>query len=184
MKTISTLADLLSQDDPSQAAVILPERGLRITHRGLSEQVETLAALLRQTPVQTGRAVVIALPNGLEYLAVFLAVARARLVAAPLNPAYKPDEFRFYLEDIAAHAVIAPPGPHPVRDVARELRSQQSRARLMSRIGRRKAVRGASDGHKRAPGVGKALPIKSVAYTVSWVEPSANHSMPGTLPTL
>lgn len=130
MKTISTLADLLSQDDPSRDAVILPERGISTTHRGLSQQVETLAALLRQTPLQIGQPVAIVLPNGLEYLAVFLAVARARLVAAPLNPAYKSDEFRFYLEDIAAHAVIAPPGPHPIRDVARDLRLPVWTARL------------------------------------------------------
>jgi acyl-CoA synthetase (AMP-forming)/AMP-acid ligase II len=48
-------------------------------------------------------------------------VCRARLVAAPLNSAYKPEEFRFYLEDAEARAVIAVPEAHPVQAVAREL---------------------------------------------------------------
>src|SRR5262249_5914151 len=39
----------------------------------------------------------------------------------PLNPAYKAEEFRFYLEDADARAIIAPAGAHPVREVAREL---------------------------------------------------------------
>src|SRR5689334_1415134 len=116
-----TLADLFSRAEPKRPAVILPEDNLATTYRSLAEQIEALAAILRQSGLQPGQRVAIVLPNGLEYLVSFLAVARARLVAAPLNPAYKPEEFRFYLEDSGARAVIAGPGPHPVRDVARDL---------------------------------------------------------------
>jgi acyl-CoA synthetase (AMP-forming)/AMP-acid ligase II len=117
---MSTLADLLSQG-PNHPAVILPEDGRTTTHGALAEQVEALAAILQQSGARPGQPVAIVLPNGIEYLATFLAVARARLIAAPLNPAYKAEEFRFYLEDIGARAVIAPPGAHAVRDVARDL---------------------------------------------------------------
>src|SRR5262249_41326477 len=48
-------------------------------------------------------------------------VTRARLVAAPLNPGYKAEEFRFYLEDGEARLVLAAPGTHPAREAAREL---------------------------------------------------------------
>jgi acyl-CoA synthetase (AMP-forming)/AMP-acid ligase II len=51
--------------------------------------------------------VAIVLPNSLEFLIIFLAVTRARLVAAPLNPAYKRDEMRFFIEDAPAKAVVA-----------------------------------------------------------------------------
>src|SRR5437762_8459949 len=117
----ATLADLLSQTEPGHPAVILPEEGTSTTYWSLADQVESLAATLRQSGLQPGDAVAIVLPNGLEYLATFLAVTRARLVAAPLNPAYKAEEFRFYLEDVGARAVIAPEEPHPVRDVAAAL---------------------------------------------------------------
>jgi acyl-CoA synthetase (AMP-forming)/AMP-acid ligase II len=63
--------------------------------------------------------VAIVLPNGLEYLSSFLAVTKARCIAAPLNPAYKADEYRFYLEDAGVRAILAPPEAHPVNDVAR-----------------------------------------------------------------
>jgi len=58
------------------------------------------------------------LANGLEFLALFLALTRARLVAAPLNPACKRDELRFSLEDCQARAIIAE-GDNPLaKDVA------------------------------------------------------------------
>jgi acyl-CoA synthetase (AMP-forming)/AMP-acid ligase II len=119
--TAATLADLFAGADPDRPAVILPDDGATTTYRALADQVGALAATLRRSGLQPGATVSIVLPNGLEYLAAFLAVTRARLVAAPLNPAYKVDEFRFYLEDAAARLVIAPPGPHPVREAAAAL---------------------------------------------------------------
>ncbi len=115
-----TLADLFARAEPARPAVVLPEDGSVTTRRSLQGQVEALAAVLRGA-LQPGQVVAIVLPNGLEYLASFLAVTRARLVAAPLNPAYKAEEFRFYLEDAGAAAVIAPPEALPVREVARDL---------------------------------------------------------------
>jgi acyl-CoA synthetase (AMP-forming)/AMP-acid ligase II len=121
MTLAPTLADLLSRGEPNLPAIVLPEESAATTYRDLTDQVEALAASMRQAGLQPGQPVGIVLPNGLECLAAFLAVTRARLVAAPLNPAYKPEEFRFYLEDAGARAVIAPPGSHSVRDSARDL---------------------------------------------------------------
>src|SRR4051812_12024877 len=117
MTPAATLADLMSRAEPGQSAVILPERAAVTTYRDLAHQVEAVAGTLRAAGLRPGEPVAIVLPNGLEYLVAFLAVTRARLVAAPLNPAYKADEFRFYLEDSGARAVIAPPDAHPVHQV-------------------------------------------------------------------
>jgi acyl-CoA synthetase (AMP-forming)/AMP-acid ligase II len=122
MTAPATLVDLLDQGELNHPAVILPEDGATTTRRSLAEQVERVASTLRRSGRTPGDVVAIVLPNGLEYLACFLAVTRARMIAAPLNPAYKADEFRFYLEDAGATAVIAPPGDHVVRDVAGDLR--------------------------------------------------------------
>src|SRR6266404_5078660 len=54
--------------------------------------------------------------NSLEFLVVFLALTNARLVAAPLNPADKPDEIRFFLEDAQARAVVAEGANSTVRE--------------------------------------------------------------------
>ena len=47
-----------------------------------------------------------------------------------MNPAYKLDEFTFYMEDIGVKAVILPPGAHPVRDAARQMNIPAWEARL------------------------------------------------------
>jgi acyl-CoA synthetase (AMP-forming)/AMP-acid ligase II len=118
---MTTLADIFSRATPTHPAVILPESGQKTTYRALAEQIDTLAATLRQSGLQPGDAVAIVLPNGLEYLVAFLAVTRARLIAAPLNPNYKAEEFKFYLEDIGVKALIGPPEAHTTHGPAREL---------------------------------------------------------------
>jgi acyl-CoA synthetase (AMP-forming)/AMP-acid ligase II len=50
------------------------------------------------------------LPNGIEVITAFFAITATAATAAPLNPAYTTEEFRFYLEDIEAKALIVPPG--------------------------------------------------------------------------
>ena len=49
------------------------------------------------------------LPNGPDMAAAFVAVAAA-VTAAPLNPAYREDEFHFYMEDLKAKALIVEEG--------------------------------------------------------------------------
>lgn len=65
-----------------------------------------------------GEALGISLPNGLELVGVFLATTHAARVAAPLNPAYKKNEFDFYLDDLKAKAVVVPRGTHKLTDSA------------------------------------------------------------------
>jgi acyl-CoA synthetase (AMP-forming)/AMP-acid ligase II len=121
MHSKKTLADLFCYVDVHRPAVILPEDGLTITYGSLIEQIEETAGQFRQAGLEPSQALAIVLPNGLEYLVAFLAATRARLIAAPLNPAYKPDEFRFYLEDSGARAVLTGLESHPVNDVAMAL---------------------------------------------------------------
>jgi acyl-CoA synthetase (AMP-forming)/AMP-acid ligase II len=125
----ATLAELLSDDFAAKRAVVIPG-GPTLTHGQLREQVDRLAQTLRRGGVESQSTVSIVLPNGLEFLATFLATTCARAIAAPLNSAYKAEEFKFYMEDAAARAVIVPPGPHPAREAATQLDLPVWEARL------------------------------------------------------
>jgi len=61
------------------------------------------------------------LPNGPEMASCFIACASG-VASAPLNPAYRADEFEFYLSDLQAKALIVEQGStSPAVDVARKL---------------------------------------------------------------
>ena len=44
----------------------------------------------------------------IDFVVAFLGVTYARCVAAPLNSAYKADEFSFYLEDTVSKLLLLP----------------------------------------------------------------------------
>ena len=104
-KTPGTIVDILEQGEPFKSALVLPG-GQAITYGSLRDQVVSLAGRLNSMGIGRGDMVAIVLTNGLEPIVSFLAVAASGATAAPLNPAYKREEFRFCLEDTNAKAVI------------------------------------------------------------------------------
>ena len=101
----TTLVQLLDGGAPSHPAIRVPD-GPNITYESLRSQVHFLADQLNGLGVGHGDTVAISLPNGLESIISLLAVTAAGATAAPLNPAYMADEFRFYLEDTDSRALI------------------------------------------------------------------------------
>lgn len=81
--------------------------GPAITYGRLRSQVDSLASELLNLGLGHGDRIAIALPNGLEMIASFFAAAAVG-TAAPLNLAYKREEFRFYLDDTKARSLIVP----------------------------------------------------------------------------
>jgi acyl-CoA synthetase (AMP-forming)/AMP-acid ligase II len=106
MTSRTTLAQLLPDPQSVAPAVITESPALLLTHRALAEQIERLAEQLRHAGLRHGDCVVTTLPNGLEFLVLFLAIAASGLIAVPLNPAYKSDELRIFFDEIEPGAVI------------------------------------------------------------------------------
>jgi acyl-CoA synthetase (AMP-forming)/AMP-acid ligase II len=106
----TTLAGLLTDSASMEPAIIAEDAAVTISHRALADSIERLAGVLRRAGLRPGDAVALVLPNGPELLVLFLALARARLIAAPLNPAYKWDELRWLFRDVGAHAIVTTVG--------------------------------------------------------------------------
>ena len=79
-----------------------------MSYAALREQVQAFAESLAALGIRRGDRVGMALPNGLPQIVAFLAASMAG-TAAPLNPAYKEEEFKFYLEDTDARLLLLPP---------------------------------------------------------------------------
>ena len=103
-----TLLDVLENGAGSHPAIVTPD-GRTLTYDGLKSQISRLMGQLRSFGIQRTDRIAIVLPNGIEAIVSFLAVSGVA-IAAPLNAAYKPDEFQFYLEDTDARAVITGSG--------------------------------------------------------------------------
>jgi acyl-CoA synthetase (AMP-forming)/AMP-acid ligase II len=104
----TTLLGLLAANPADQTAIILPEQNLRLTYGALRDQVKSVAEALSAHGVRRGDRVGMAFSNGLPVVVSFLAASEVG-TAAPLNPSYKEDEFKFYLEDTSAKVLLLPP---------------------------------------------------------------------------
>jgi oxalate---CoA ligase len=103
----TTFAQLLSDRESSAPAIIVPSPVAAVSYKSLAEQVERLAEQFASAGLKAGDVVATILPNGLEFLVVFLALTRARIVVAPINPADKSAGLGFILSASRARAVIA-----------------------------------------------------------------------------
>ena len=99
---------LLARGGRADIAIAAPGRE-PLTYGGLRDQVGRTGDTLARAGIGPGDRVAIVLPNGPEMAAAFLGTA-AHATAAPLNPAYRVDEFAFYLEDLRAKALILEAG--------------------------------------------------------------------------
>lgn len=101
-----SIRNLLENGDSSHVAIRSDAGAL--TYAELKQEVDALTNELHRFGLGKGDRIAMALPNGLEVITCFLAASTVG-TAAPLNPAYTRDEFRFYLEDTGARALIVPP---------------------------------------------------------------------------
>ncbi len=104
----TTLRDLIAAGADDAAALTSPG-GVPLTFGRLRALTDRTVANLNARGIGRGERVAIVLPNGPEMAAAFIAVA-AGATSAPLNPAYKADEFEFYLTDLRARLLIVAEG--------------------------------------------------------------------------
>ena len=77
--------------------------------RQLRSLAQDVRDTLHRAGIDAGHRVAIVLPNGPDMATAFLTVA-ATCCAAPLNPAYKAEEFEFYLADLQPAAILLAAG--------------------------------------------------------------------------
>ena len=123
MTQFTTLAEMVAlhaRQTPDAPALSAPD-GVPLSYGGLNQLIEQTLATLNALGIGRGDRVGIVLPNCPEMASAFVAVASA-CTAAPLNMAYRADEFEFYLTDLKAKALIVATGSDtPARGVAAKL---------------------------------------------------------------
>ncbi len=117
----STIPALLAPGPADRPAIRAIEGRPPLTYPALRALCEATIASLNGIGIGRGDRVAIVLHNGPEMAAAFVAIA-AGATTAPLNPAYKDEEFEFYLTDLQARALVVQHGMEtPARAVAARL---------------------------------------------------------------
>ena len=117
----ATLASLLGAGAPEAPAFVTAESGEALAYAHLRELVDELAARLASLGIGRGSKVALVIPDGPQFVRLLLAIATIGATAAPLNPAYKRDEYEFYLDDLAPELLLLPAGElQAAREAARD----------------------------------------------------------------
>ncbi len=112
-----TVIHLLDKGAETAPAIAAPGRPA-LSHGALRALAGATVAALNGMGIGRNDRVGIVLPNGPEMATIFIAAA-CGTTTAPLNPAYRADEFEFYLSDLNAKALIIQAGMEsPARAVA------------------------------------------------------------------
>lgn len=120
MAEMQTIPDLVEAADEDGVAIAAPERE-PMTYADLSRLMTRTVDALNDFGIGRNDRVAIVLPNGPEMAAAFLAVA-AGATTAPLNPAYRAEEFEYYMTDLKAKALIVGDNDEsPAIEVAQKL---------------------------------------------------------------
>ncbi len=120
MGAIQTLKELLAVGGGDAAAITAPG-AQDLTFNAFRKLVADTIATLNGFGVGRNDRVAIVLPNGPEMATGFVAIASGA-TAAPLNPAYKADEFEFHMSDLGAKALVVGAGSKsPAIEVAKKL---------------------------------------------------------------
>ena len=104
MNWTQTVLDLLAHGAGSAVALAADNRA-DLTYDDLRDLVGRAVIALNRFGIGRGDPVAIVLPTGPEMATTFLSVA-AGATTAPLSPAYRGDEYRFYLTDLGARLLI------------------------------------------------------------------------------
>ncbi|CAN6269822.1 unnamed protein product [Urochloa humidicola] len=116
--TLTALLKKAAAAFPDRRAVSVPGK-LELTHAALDALVDAAALrLAADAGVRPGSVVALSFPNTVELVVMFLAVIRARAVAAPLNPAYTQEEFEFYLSDSDSRLLLTNAEGNPAAQAA------------------------------------------------------------------
>jgi len=102
------LKDLLANRQSDATAIAAPER-MAMSYGTFAGLCEATVQSLNKFGLGRNDRLAMVLPNGPEMAASFVACASA-VTAAPLNPAYREDEFHFYMDDLRAKALLVEEG--------------------------------------------------------------------------
>ncbi len=105
----NTVYEILKNAGGTKTAALSAPGRADLSHAGLLAQIERTVETLNGLGIGRADRLAIVLPNGPEMASAFISIA-AGASTAPLNPAYRQEEYEFYLSDLKAKALVVEEG--------------------------------------------------------------------------
>ena len=103
--TNSILPEILNSGKENSTAISIPDK-FNVSYSELKALVSETSEKLNDFGTINEKPIVIVLRNNAEFIISFLGVTNTNSIAAPLNPEFTDEEFKFYLDDIQPSLVI------------------------------------------------------------------------------
>lgn len=112
--TVGQLVGERARTHPSTIAIDIFERGERATYYEMDSQSNSYAHALRAFGVRKGDRIGVMLPNRIEFLLVWFAIAKLGAVLVPINMRFTPREIEYVLSDTQAKFAIIDESASPI----------------------------------------------------------------------
>ncbi len=164
MPQVERLVELLQRGRNEAMAIAAPGRS-PLSFGALRRLVSRTIIALNRLGVGRNDAVAVVLPNGPEMASAFVSVAAA-CTCAPLNPAYRQEEFEFYLKDLGAKLIVLAEGEQtPARRAAQRLGIAIAKLRPGGDAGEFSISGNPCSGQAGSSGAGQADDVALVLHT-------------------
>lgn len=105
-QTIGAYLDKMANDNPDRLAIVMHHQGIRWSYREYQTQINQLAAGLLAIGIKSGDRVGIWSPNNIEWCLTQFATAKIGAIMVCINPAYRPEELEYALNNVGCRAII------------------------------------------------------------------------------
>ncbi|NMH63656.1 AMP-binding protein [Shewanella salipaludis] len=104
--TIGQYFDRIAEEHADRLALVVPHQDIRWSYRQYRQRVDALATGLLALGIAPGDRVGIWSPNKVEWCLTQFATAKIGAIMVCINPAYRPEELHYALDNVGCRAII------------------------------------------------------------------------------
>jgi len=96
--------------------IALVEDDQRVSYKDLGSMVDSFSYFLNSKGIKKGDAVIILLPNSIEFVVAFFSISNLGAVSVPVNTSFKKDEIAYYVDHSSAKLILTQAQLKPLVD--------------------------------------------------------------------
>ena len=96
--------------------IAVVEDDQRVSYKDLGSMVDSFSSFLNSKGIKKGDAIIILLPNSIEFVVAFFSISNLGAVSVPVNASFKKDEIAYYINHSSAKLILTQAQLKPLVD--------------------------------------------------------------------